>query len=176
MTEPLRGALDALDQLLSGNAHEQAALDAVVVLMAKTLDVPLCKILVLVDDRSEFLVQAGVGWAPGVVGHARVSARPQSQPGYALALGQLVEFDDLSRTSRFTAADLARGHGIISSVCVPIKGTGAPLGVLCVHDVHPHHFSRSEQQFLYRAGERIGAFLARRPPEALEENPPEPST
>jgi GAF domain-containing protein len=156
----LTDALASLEQLVATSGDKQALLDQTVRAVARALDVPLCKILELSDDRSELLVRSGVGWQPGVVGTARVSAGPASQPGYALSRQELVTFDDLSHTSRFTAASLAREHGIISSACLPIGQAAATFGVLCVHDVKARRFSRAEIVFLRRVVERLALFFA----------------
>jgi GAF domain-containing protein len=162
MPNRLADMLASVEQLAANSSSTQLVFDETVRAVARALDVPLCKILELSDDRSELLVRAGVGWQPGVVGSARVPAGPESQPGYALARHEPVTFDDLSHTSRFTAASLARSHGIVSSACLPIgQGDGA-FGVLCVHDVKARRFSRGELLFLRRVVERLALFLTAR--------------
>ena len=154
--------LASLEQLTATGAGKQPVFDETVRAVARTLDVPLCKILVLSDDRSELLVRSGVGWEPDVVGKARVPAGLESQPGYALLRQEPVTFDDLSHTRRFTAASLARRHGIISSACVPIILADGAFGVLCVHDVKERRFSRDEMLFLRRVVGWLQLFLATR--------------
>jgi GAF domain-containing protein len=153
-------ALAQLDALVASGSGMQVVLDETVRIVAHTLEVPLCKILELNEDRTELLVRAGVGWQSGVVGSARVPVGPESQAGYAFARHEPVIFDDLSHTSRFTAASLARRHGIISSACLPISQASNDFGVLCVHDVKQRRFSRGEVVFLRRVVEQLSRFLA----------------
>jgi transcriptional regulator with GAF, ATPase, and Fis domain len=160
MPNRFTNTLASLEQLTATSSGTQLVFDETVRAVAHTLDVPLCKILELSNDRSELLVRSGVGWQPGVVGRARVPAGPESQPGYALHRHEPVTFDDLSRTSRFTAASLARRHGIVSSACLPIGQADGTFGVLCVHDVKERRFSRDEILFLRRVAERLAFFLA----------------
>ncbi|MBV6522904.1 MAG: hypothetical protein MNPFHGCM_03054 [Gemmatimonadaceae bacterium] len=141
-------ALAEFQQTVSSGVGKQSVLEQTVRILAGAFDVPLCKILELTEDRSALLVTAGVGWEDGVVGVARVSAKPDSQPGYTLMGRDAVIFEDLSDTHRFTAASLARSHGIISSVCVPIGDGVSARGVICIHDTKKRKFSREELRFL----------------------------
>jgi GAF domain-containing protein len=159
MSDRLESTLETLDRLPAAGLDEQAALDAIVHAVAEALAVPLCKVLEVSEDRQELTVRAGVGWQPGVVGTARISARSDSQPGYALTQGDLVVFEDLSRTRRFTAADLARRHGVISSACLPVVHARRVIGVFCVHDVSPRQFSAEERHFLRRVAQGVARFL-----------------
>ena len=161
MADRFEGAITTLDGLTAAAGEGPATLDAIVREVARALGVPLCKVLVPSADHAELLVLAGVGWEPGVVGAARVSAHPDSQPGYALTQADLVVFDDLSRTSRFTAADLARRHGIISSACLPVVHAGRVIGVLCVHDTRPRTFSAEERRFLRHVAHGLASVLGR---------------
>lgn len=155
----LAHALAKVERLSAASASRQSKLNEVVQVVARALDAPLCKLLELADDRSRLLVSAGVGWQPGVVGVESVAAGHESQPGYALEWREPVVFDDLSRTSRFTAATLARRHGIISSACVPIVYRKAALGVLCVHETTTRRFSRDQIQFLSQVVEPLARIL-----------------
>ena len=154
MLEPLEESLAALKRFGAATASQQAVLDEVVRVVADTLAVPMCKILELTSDASELVVRSGVGWQPGVIGVAKVSAKSDSQPGYTLVQGTLVLFDDLPRTLRFTGAALARRHGIVSSVCIPI-GEPHPYGVLCAHDVKKRTFTPEERHFLRRVAAEV---------------------
>lgn len=155
----LAHALASVERLSAAGASRQSMLNESVQVVARALDAPLCKLLELAQDHSRLLVSAGVGWQPGVVGVESVAAGRESQPGYALQCQEPVVFDDLSRTSRFTEASLARRHGIISSACVPIVYRTAALGVLCVHDTTTRRFSRDEIQFLSRVVEPLARIL-----------------
>ncbi|MGD9659308.1 MAG: histidine kinase, partial [Methylocystis sp.] len=71
----LQGA--SLDQLLNETVR----------LTAQGLDTEFCKVLELLPSENQFLVGAGVGWRPGVVGVAKISANLDSPAGYALRCG-----------------------------------------------------------------------------------------
>ena len=56
--------------------------------LATELNVEFAKILELLPDGRELLLRAGVGWQPGLVGRATVSAGKESQAGYTLLYWQ----------------------------------------------------------------------------------------
>ena len=68
----LQGA--SFDQLLSDTAR----------LTAEGLRAEFCKVLEHIPTENSFLVRAGVGWNPGIVGVARVGADLASPAGFAL--------------------------------------------------------------------------------------------
>jgi hypothetical protein len=65
-------------------------------LAANGTEAEFCKILELIPGENCFLVRAGVGWAPGVVGNAKVGADLETPAGFASRTGQPV----ISNTSK----------------------------------------------------------------------------
>ncbi len=65
-------------------------LDHTARLAAEGLNADFGKILEYVPAENRFLVCAGVGWGPGVVGSATVGADIASPAGYALRTGKAV--------------------------------------------------------------------------------------
>jgi len=61
-----------------------------VALTAKGLEAEFCKILEYRPGEGRFLVTAGVGWGPDVVGIATVGADIESPAGFALRTGKPV--------------------------------------------------------------------------------------
>ena len=56
-------------------------------LCAAGLDTSLSKVLEYMPEANRLLVRAGIGWHPGVVGHATVGADMESPAGFALRTG-----------------------------------------------------------------------------------------
>src|SRR5207247_3859529 len=88
----------------------QPLLDEAVRLAARILDVELTKVLELRPDGRALLVRAGVGWKPGVVGHALVPVHGRSQAGTALRTSEPIVVQDLPTDSRFGATALLDEH------------------------------------------------------------------
>ena len=86
--------------------------DEAVSLVAHTLDVEYCKILRLLPDGKALRLEAGVGWKPGLVGHALIDAGEDSQAGYSLLHREPVIVEDLRMERRFRGTGLLHEHGV----------------------------------------------------------------
>ncbi len=106
----------------------------------------------------DFLVRAGCGWNPGVVGQATVPADITSPPGRALRTGVPVAIADIRRMER---SDLLREHGIVSLLNVPVRADGRIWGVLEVDAITLRHFGHEHEHFLQALGNMLGAAIHR---------------
>ena len=96
--------------------------------------VEYAKVLELAPDGRSFLLRAGVGWRPGLVGCAAVDADVRSQAGYTLLFSGPVVVEDLRTEKRFFGPPLLFDHGVVSGMSVIIGGRGRPFGVLGSHN------------------------------------------
>lgn len=83
-----------------------------------------CKVMRYLPDEGQFIVQAGVGWKPGVVGHARTGADTESPVGYAFQTGEPVISNHLAQETRIRTPALLVEHGITRAINVLIGGRG----------------------------------------------------
>jgi len=120
------------------------------------------KILYYRPTTGDLLIEAGVGWKPGVVGQVRLSTDVASPPGRALQTRQPVIIDDLPNDSEFRYSPVLREHGIISVLNVPVAADGVVWGVLEVDSETPRHFSRSDVQFPTALGNILGMAVQRK--------------
>jgi two-component sensor histidine kinase len=127
-----------LDELLRSAAQEAA----------RSLEVGFVKVLQYLPDEKRLLVRAGVGWGPGVVGHARIGADLNSPAGYALQIGRPVIANDLDAEERFRVPELLRAHGVRSAVNVIIKSKQQIFGVLEADSRESRVFSEDDVRFL----------------------------
>ena len=125
-----------------------ALMDAVVHLVATTLDVEFVKVLELVPGGEYMLLRAGYGWKPGCVGRATVRAGPDSHAGYTLASDSPVVVEDLPGETRFGVPPLLAEHGVVSALTVSIFGVGRPWGVLGADSACPQRFGADDVSFL----------------------------
>jgi two-component sensor histidine kinase len=128
---------------------------------AEGLQAKFCKILEHLPAEGKFLVVAGVGWNPGVVGHARVGADIQSPTGYAFQTGDPVISNQLSSDQRFRTPQLLVEHGIHRAINVIIRGDGAPFGVLEVDSPNPGRFTSADISFLQGFANLLGVAIER---------------
>ena len=137
------------------------ALDDAVVLIARTLDVEYCSVLELQDEPRAFVLRAGIGWTPGLVGNVTTGAAADSQAGYTLLHEEPVLVEDISAENRFSCSDMLRNHGIVSSTTVAISTSSGPYGVLGVHSQRRLTLSADEIHFIEAAANVLGLMIGR---------------
>ena len=126
----------------------QAILDEASRVASLGLHTACAKVLECLPDEKAFLVRAGVGWKPGVVGHARVGNELDSPAGFAFRTGEPVLSNDLPSEARFRTPRLLAEHGIRSAINVLIRTNGNAFGVLEVDSTHRGEFTESDTAFL----------------------------
>lgn len=106
------------------------------------------KILRFRPDEGDLLVEAGVGWNPGVVGRTRLAADVSSPAGYTLQSGKSLVVDDIRGSPEFRLPDVLADHGIVCLANVPISYDSTVWGVLEVDSDMPREFNEGEVEFL----------------------------
>ena len=128
---------------------------------AEGLRSELCKVLEYCPDRNDFLTVAGVGWHPGVVGHARLGPDHQSPAGYAMETEKPVISNELATEERFRTPPLLIEHGVRSAANVLIKGDRTVFGVLEVDSTHLGDFNDGDSSFLQAFANLLGVAIER---------------
>jgi len=113
-------------------------------------------------DRGDLLVEAGVGWKPGVVGHVCFAVDRHSAPGRSLQTGMPVVSEDIRHDPEYRYADVLREHGIVSVLNVPIFVDGSHWGVLEVDTEEKTAFDEFDVHSLSIFANIIGLSLAQR--------------
>lgn len=116
---------------------------------AEGLEVDFAKLLAYQAADHSFLVQAGVGWRPGVVGQCRLEADTGTAAGFAWHTGQSVISNTLANDARFRTPGLLIEYGLTRSINIPVPGDGpAPIGVLEVESSQAGAFVTDDLCFL----------------------------
>ncbi|MEJ0093617.1 MAG: histidine kinase dimerization/phosphoacceptor domain -containing protein [Methylocella sp.] len=145
----LQGA--SFDRLLADTAR----------LTAEGLRAEFCKVLEHIPSENRFLVRAGVGWSPGIVGVASVGADLASPAGFALRTGKPVISNHLENEERFRTPDILQQHGIHRAMNVILQGEGRPFGVLEVDSRSEDEFEEHDLAFLQGAANILGMAIER---------------
>jgi two-component sensor histidine kinase len=145
---------------LQGSGFERLLAETVR-LTADGTEAEFCKILELIPGENRFLVRAGVGWDPGVVGKAKVGADLESPAGFALRTGQPVISNHLENEQRFRTPELLVRHGIHRAINVILQGDGRPFGVLEVDSRSEDEFTAHDLTFLQGAANVLGMAIER---------------
>lgn len=112
-------------------------------------------------DQARFLVKAGVGWGPEVVGVATVGSDIASSAGFALRTGKPVISNHLENEQRFRTPELLAKYGIRRAMNVILQGDGSPYGVLEVDSRSEGEFSVHDLAFLQGAANILGMAIER---------------
>jgi two-component sensor histidine kinase len=130
-------------------------------LTAEGLEAEFCKVLEYQRKEARFLVTAGVGWGPDVIGIATVGADIESPAGYALITGKPVISNHLENEERFRTPALLVRHGIRRAINVILQGDGSPYGVLEVDSRSDGEFSVNDISFLQGSANILGMAIER---------------
>ena len=159
-------ALATFTRIVGEADSEQRLLQNATAQIARITDIRHVKVLRYRPDQGDLLIEAGVGWKPGVVGHVSFGADRHSSPGRSLQTGAPVVCEDIRNDPEFRYADVLRDHGIISVLNVPIFIDGSHWGVLEVDTVEKTVFEEFEVHSLSVFADIIGLSLARRASQA----------
>ncbi|MDO9710297.1 sensor histidine kinase [Paracraurococcus lichenis] len=132
-------------------------------LVAEGLETGLAKVLALQPDGRTLLVVAGVGWEPGVVGHAVLRADPGTLEACALADPDPLVCADTEAETRYRIAPFMEAHGVRSFVNVLVIGADGrpPWGMLEVDSREPREFDADETAFLQTYANMLAAAVDR---------------
>ena len=149
----------------------QEVLDEACRVVAVGLEVRFTKVLEWEPATGDFLMRAGVGWRPGVVGHARLGGRLESPAGYAFHTGEPQISNDLSREDRFRTPALLMEHGIRSAINVLVSDGTSRFGVLEADSLAENEkFDHHDLAFLQSLANVVAAsVVARRREDALRD-------
>jgi CheY-like chemotaxis protein len=112
---------------------------------ADGLEVPFSKVCRYRHEENDLFVEAGVGWHPGVVGHAVAPADGSSPEGRAFITREPVICVDVNQDALFVLPSFYAEHSIISAVDVPIrKKDGNPWGVLEIDNPAQHDYDQHD--------------------------------
>ena len=153
--------LSELGVIALQGANFEQLLTETVRLTAEGLRVHFCKVLKYIPDENRLLVQAGVGWNPGIVGVASVGADLASPAGFALRTGKPVISNHLENEERFRTPEVLAQHGIRRAMNVILQGDGRPFGVLEVDSQADDEFVEHDLAFLQGASNILGMAIER---------------
>jgi two-component sensor histidine kinase len=148
----------------------QALLQEATRVCAEGLQSKMCKVMEYLPAEHQFLVRAGVGWKPGIVGQERVRADTGSPTGYAFTTGEPVISNHLEGESRFRTPALLVEHGVKRAINALIQSGGERFGVLEVDSPIEGRFTEADLVLVQGFANLIGVALERqRTEEALKQ-------
>lgn len=120
-----------------------------------------CKVMEYLPDERQFIVRAGVGWKPGVVGQARAGSDTASPAGYAFQTGEPVISNHLEAETRFRTPKILVDHGVKRAINVLIQGEGDRFGILEVDSPTEGRFTEADLAFMQGFANLLGVAIER---------------
>ena len=118
-------------------------------LVGAALGTKRAKVLEIQEDGQSLFVRAGVGWAPGIVGHLRLPMSEHSSETFAIKAGRPVITQDIAKEERFPLPDFLKEAGVVALVNTPIRVPGGKAyGLLQVDATEPREFAEEDIAFL----------------------------
>jgi PAS domain S-box-containing protein len=157
-----QAALAELSQAALQGGELSSLFRSALSLLTESLRVRFSDLLELMPDGHTFLLRAGVGWKPGVVGQATVVAEPDSMAGFAMSTRPRLVIDDWHEDVPFTPSPWLADHGVISSMKVIIPGSDRPFGLLGVHTSQRRVFTTEDTNFLQSIANVVAVAVQRK--------------
>jgi GAF domain-containing protein len=86
-------------------------------LVGDALGTGRAKVLEIEKETKSLLLRAGVGWAPGIVGHLRLPMAEHSSETFAIEAAEPVVSQDINKEDRFEFADFLKEAGRPTACC-----------------------------------------------------------
>jgi two-component sensor histidine kinase/putative methionine-R-sulfoxide reductase with GAF domain len=151
--------IEALSRIGPQALSSQQLMQHVTAQVSRATMIPRTKVLRYRAEKGDLLIEAGVGWRPGVVGNATLAVDYKSPAGRAFQTGAPVTIEDIRDTDEFRNPELLREHGIISIINVPVLINGATWGVLEADSTQPGSFDQWDVSFLSTIANIMGVCL-----------------
>ena len=132
-------------------------------LVGQALGTELAKVMELQADRQTLLARAGIGWKPGVIGHATIKATDKTSEGHALKTNGPMISPNVAEEKRFSYPAFLIDNGVQAVANVVIIGgkNRPPFGVLQVDSRSPRNFTDNDTAFLSSYANLIAAAVDR---------------
>jgi PAS domain S-box-containing protein len=129
-------------------------------LCAEGMHTRYCKAMEYLPREDQFIVQAGVGWEPGVIG-SRTGSDLESPTGYAFKTGEPVISSHFENQGRFRTPRVLVDHGIRRAINVPIATRNRRYGILEVDSAVESRFDEADIAFIQGFANLLGVALER---------------
>ena len=152
--------LEALSRIGGASMPPDRLLHHVAAQVSRVTHIGHTKIMRYRADKGDLLIEAGVGWKPGVVGNVSLAVDHRSPAGRAFQTGAPVFIHDIEESPEYRMPKVLRQHGIVSLANVPVMIDGHTWGVLEVDSTEPFSFDEWDIGFLSTLANMMGTTLA----------------
>ncbi len=135
-------------------------LDRAMTAVCATLDVELAALLEALPGADTFVLRAGRGWSPGLVGEAILHGGHETFIGDTLQHGQ-VAVENIRSGGRYVFPAFIRDHYVMSVLSVALHRQDGPTGCLIAFTSHRRMFTRDDALFLQAVANVLAGALER---------------
>ena len=132
------------------------AMDAI----RSTLDVELAGLLEALPGGDSFVLRAGVGWRPGLVGEVTLKGGHETFIGDTLKHGQ-VAVENVGAFGRYSFPPFFLDHYVVSGLSVALHRQDGPTGCLTAYTSRRRMFTRDDALFLQAVANVLAGALER---------------
>jgi PAS domain S-box-containing protein len=157
-----QSALAELSQLALQSGELTGLLENSVGLVAEILQLRYCEVLEFQPSENQFILCAGVGWKPGIVGSATIPVSREYQAGYTFLTQRRVVIEDYTSDTPFITSPLLEAHKIRSGITVHIPGHDMPFGVLGAYSSASRNFGPDDINFMRSVANIIATAMQRK--------------
>jgi GAF domain-containing protein len=154
-------ALAAFSRIASGELPPHRLMHHAAAQVSRLTHIKRVKVMRYRPDKADLLIEAGVGWRPGVVGTVTLGIDRASPPGHAIQTAAPIIIEDLPNDPDYRYSAVLQEHGIISVMNVPVMIDGKTWGVLEVDADQPRTFDEGDVGFLSTMANMLGMALRR---------------
>lgn len=137
-------------------------LEEAVTRVASVLDVDYARVLELLPDGQHFLLRAGFGWKPGLVGRATIEGGADTEAGFTLMSKEPVVVEDWKDETWFRRVPMFGEPDAASGLSAVIPTSSGPYGVFAIHTLRRRVFSNDEISFFQSVANVLGTIVERR--------------
>ena len=134
-------------------------------LCAEGLHTTLCKIMEYLPDEDQFVVRAGVGWKPGVIG-ARTGADLENPAGHAFRTGEPTIANAIEGDRRYRLPRMLADHGVRRAINVVIATHDRRYGIIEGDSRGNGRFTEADVAFMQGFANLLGVAFERQQSEA----------
>jgi signal transduction histidine kinase/DNA-binding response OmpR family regulator len=132
------------------------AMDAI----RSTLDIELAGLLEALPGGDSFVLRAGVGWRPGLVGEVTIKGGHETFIGDTLKHGQ-VAVENVGAIGRYSFPPFFLDHYVVSGLSVALHRQDGPTGCLTAYTSRRRMFTRDDALFLQAVANVLAGALER---------------
>ncbi len=147
--------------LLALRSEPQELFERTVLWIKEALNADLVVIYEVPKGSQEGVLRAGVGVDRDLVGKFTVPLKEGTVLYHTFMSEEPIVIPDISRERRFRFLPDIYRLGLVSAVCVPIRGDREPFGTVCVYSKERKEFPKEDVDFVHSLANILGLAIKR---------------